>query len=59
MYCTLKGCDTLSFLSQPFRLEDNTDRVPGAMPRAMLSDPFGVKKETTATECRGAAPIEL
>ena len=33
-------------LSQAFSLEDKPDRVPGALPQAMLSQPFGLK--TTA-----------
>jgi hypothetical protein len=40
---TLKGCDRA--VSQAFSLEDKCNREPGAMPRAMLSQPFGLKKE--------------
>jgi hypothetical protein len=31
-------------LSQAFSLEEKCDCVPGALPQAMLSQPFGLKK---------------
>src|SRR5688572_27659718 len=43
-------------VSQAFSLENNNTRLPGAMPRAMVSHPFGVKTSPPACLRHGPTP---